>query len=53
VVNAKAVPSGGFDVLAVIPIEVAASAPETGFALDDGTRLTLEALPYALEDETA
>ncbi len=52
IVNAKAVPSGGFDVLAVIPIDVASKLPATGLALRDGSQLTLEALPYALEDET-
>ena len=53
IVNAKAVPGGGFDVLAVIPIDVAAGVGDSGLALHDGSRLTLEALPYALEDETA
>jgi folate-binding protein YgfZ len=53
IVNAKAAPGGGFDVLAVIPIDVAAGLGDTGLALHDGSRLTLEALPYALEDETA
>jgi folate-binding protein YgfZ len=51
IVNAKALPDGGFDLLAVIPIDVAGSVPASGFALRDGSRLTLEALPYALEDE--
>ena len=53
IVNAKASPGGGFDVLAVIPIDVAAGVGGAGVALHDGSRLTLEALPYALEDETA
>jgi folate-binding protein YgfZ len=53
IVNAKAAPGGGFDVLAVIPIDVAAGLGDTGLALHDGSRLTLEALPYALEDEAA
>jgi len=52
VVNARAAPSGGYDLLAVIPIDVAAGLRDTGSALADGSRLTLEALPYALEDET-
>ena len=52
VVNARAVPDGGFDVLAVIPIDAVGSVPASGLALSDGTQLTLEALPYALEDET-
>ncbi len=52
VVNAGAVPDGGFDILAVIPIDVAGKLPATGLALRDGSQLTLEALPYALEDET-
>jgi folate-binding protein YgfZ len=51
IVNARAVPEGGFDVLAVIPIEVADSVTDTGLALRDGSQLTLETLPYALEDE--
>jgi hypothetical protein len=53
VVNAVAAPSGGYDLLAVIPIDVAAGLRDTGSALADGSRLTLEALPYALEDETS
>ena len=52
VVNARAAPSGGYDLLAVIPIDVAAGLRDTGLALADGSQLTLEALPYALEDET-
>jgi tRNA-modifying protein YgfZ len=52
VVNAKAVPTGGFDLLAVIPIDVADALPASGLALDDGARLMLEPLPYALDDET-
>jgi folate-binding protein YgfZ len=53
VVDAGAAPDGGFDLLAVISIDIAESVPEDGVALGDGSRLTLEALPYALDDETA
>lgn len=53
VVNAKAVPDGGFDLLAVIPIEVVASLPDSELALGDGSRLTLQDLPYALDDGAA
>ena len=52
VVDAQALPGGGFAVLAVIPIDVAESLPGGGVALRDGSRLTLEDLPYALQDET-
>ena len=52
VVNAKAAPTGGFDLLAVIPIDAADALPASGLALSDGARLKLESLPYALEDET-
>jgi folate-binding protein YgfZ len=51
VVNAQPLPSGGYHMLAVIPIDVADSIPDTGLALDDGSRLTLHALPYVLKDE--
>jgi folate-binding protein YgfZ len=53
IVNARAAPGGGFQVLAVMPVEVAGAVPDTGLALLDGTRLTLEALPYTLDDESA
>ncbi len=53
IVNAIAVPDGGFDLLAVIPIDAAGAVPAGGVALDDGTRLTFETLPYSLDDETA
>jgi hypothetical protein len=36
-----------------MPVEVAGAVPDTGLALLDGTRLTLEALPYTLDDESA
>jgi folate-binding Fe-S cluster repair protein YgfZ len=52
VVNAKPAPAGGFDVLAVMPIELAAGVPRGGVALVDGSQLELQALPYALVDET-
>ena len=51
IVNARAAPTGGFDLLAVIPIDVAADLRDTGLALADGSKLLFEALPYALEDE--
>jgi folate-binding protein YgfZ len=53
IVNARAVPGGRFDLLAVLPIDVAAGARDSGLALRDGSRLTFQALPYALEDKTA
>lgn len=53
VVNAQAHPGGGYAVLAVIPIHVAQEIADAGLALDDGSRLTLRALPYAFEDEMA
>ncbi len=52
VVNAGALPGGGFDVLAVIPIDVAGELPARGATLSEGAQLTLAALPYSLEDET-
>ena len=51
VVDAKAAPEGGFDLLAVLPIEVADAADPSGIPLRDGSRLTLTGLPYALQDE--
>ena len=53
IVNAKAIPAGGFEVLAVIPIDAATRLRDTGLAMDDGSQLIFEALPYALEDENA
>jgi folate-binding protein YgfZ len=53
IVNARAAPGGGFQVLAVIPIEIADALPDSDLALSDGSRLTLETLPYALDDESA
>ena len=52
IVNARALPDGGFAVLAVMPIDVAGHLPARGAASGDGAQLTLGALPYALEDET-
>ncbi len=49
VVNARALPDGGFAVLAVMPIEVAGNLPTRRAAPGDGSQLTLEALPYALQ----
>ncbi len=51
VVNAVAAQDGRFDLLAVIPIDKAVAAPDTGFVLRDGSHLTLDTLPYPLEDE--
>jgi len=51
VVDAKAAPEGGFELLAVIPIEEADAAGQSGIPLRDGSRLTLAELPYALQDE--
>lgn len=53
VVNAKPVPDGGFDVLAVMPIEAVANLPDSGLTLSDGSQLTLQNLPYALDDGPA
>lgn len=57
VVNAAASPAGGFDVLAVMAIELARNLTpgllDNGVTLDDGSQFTLQAPPYALEDETA
>lgn len=53
IVNAGPVAGGGVDVLAVLPIEVAGRAPDTGLVLSDGTRLVLQTLPYPLEEEPA
>ena len=52
IVNARALPDGGFAVLAVMLIDVAGDLPARGTASGDGAQLTLGALPYALEDET-
>ncbi len=52
IVNARAAPGGGFQVLAVLPIEIAEDLPDTGLVLRDGSRLTLETLPYSLHDES-
>ncbi len=52
IVNARALPDGGFAVLAVIPIEVAGNLPASAATPGGGSQLTLGALPYALEDET-
>lgn len=52
VVDVGAALDGSFDLLAVIPIDAAESVPGDGVILDDGSRLTLETLPYALHDET-
>jgi folate-binding protein YgfZ len=49
VVNAKAAPGGGFHMLAVMPIDVAANFADGGLTLSDGSQLTLQELPYALE----
>jgi hypothetical protein len=51
VVNAQALPEGGFAVLAVMPIEIAGDLPARGAAPGGGSQLTLGALPYALEDQ--
>ena len=51
VVNAVAAADGHFDLLAVIPIDEAMAVPDTGFVLRDGSHLTLDTLPYPLEDE--
>lgn len=51
IVDAQALPGGGVAVLAVIPIDIAGSLPASGVVLGDGSQLTLEDLPYALEDE--
>ena len=53
IVNAAPSPGGGFEVLAVMPIETAETLSETQLRLDDGARLALEDLPYTLEDEIA
>ena len=52
IVNAGLLAHGGFDVLAVLPIELAGRVPDAGLVLGDGARLVLENLPYALEEET-
>ncbi len=52
VVNAQPLPDGGFAVLAVMPIEVAANLAASAAAPDNASRLTLATLPYALADET-
>jgi folate-binding protein YgfZ len=51
VVDAKAAPEGGCELLAVIPIDAADAAGPLGIPLRDGSRLTLTALPYPLQDE--
>ena len=53
VVNAVPAPAGGFDLLTVIAIEQAEKLNDNGVTLDDGSRFSLQSLPYALEDETA
>jgi len=53
VVNAEPAPDGGFELLAVMPIETAAALSGSETVLEGGARLTLEDLPYALEDEIA
>ena len=53
VVNAQAAPAGGYELLVVMPIEAARGIGDSGIVLDDGSRLTLQAMPYALEDEMA
>lgn len=53
IVNAGPVSNADFEVLAVLPIELAARVPDTGLVLGGGARLTLQDLPYALEEETA
>lgn len=50
VVNAAAAPQGGFDVLAVLPIDAAAEVPAGGTVLADGSRLILNPLPYTMDD---
>lgn len=52
VVNAQALPEGGFALLAVMPIEAAGNLPASAAAPGDGSQLTLRALPYALQDES-
>lgn len=52
IINARPVPGGGFDLLTVIPIEAVGSLADAGLTLRDGSRLTLQDLPYPLEDET-
>lgn len=50
VVNAAAAPAGGFDILAVLPVDAAAEVPAVGATLADGSRLTLNPLPYSMDD---
>ncbi len=51
VVNAQALPDGGFAVLAVMPIEIAGDLSGRGAASGGGSQLTLGTLPYTLEDQ--
>lgn len=53
IVNAGPQSVDGVEVLAVLPMDVANRISDTGLVLGDGTRLVLQALPYALQDETA
>jgi hypothetical protein len=51
VVNARVLPEGGCDLLAVIATDSARSVPEAGVRLDDGRRLALKSLPYAVDGD--